>query len=58
MTGRIPQAFIDDLIARSDIADVISARIALKRTGKNYSALCPFHNEKTPSFTVHLQLLK
>lgn len=53
MTGRIPQAFIDDLIARSDIADVISARIALKRTGKNYSALCPFHNEKSPSFSVN-----
>lgn len=53
MSGRIPQAFIDDLIARSDIADVISARIALKRTGKNYSALCPFHNEKSPSFSVN-----
>jgi len=53
MSGRIPQAFIDDLIARSDVADVIGARITLKKTGKNYSALCPFHNEKSPSFSVN-----
>ena len=53
MSGRIPQAFIDDLIARSDVADVVGARITLKKTGKNYSALCPFHNEKSPSFSIN-----
>lgn len=53
MSGRIPQAFIDDLIARSDVADVVGARINLKKTGKNYSALCPFHNEKSPSFSIN-----
>lgn len=52
MAGRIPQNFIDDLISRLDIIDVVSARIPLKKAGKNYSACCPFHNEKTPSFTV------
>ncbi|MFQ3172123.1 MAG: DNA primase, partial [Oleispira sp.] len=52
MAGRIPQNFIDDLISRLDIIDVVTARIRLKKTGKNYSACCPFHNEKNPSFTV------
>lgn len=52
MAGLIPQHFIDDLIARSDIVEVINARVPLKRKGKEYSACCPFHNEKTPSFTV------
>ena len=52
MAGRIPQNFIDDLIARSDIVEVINARVPLKRKGKEFSACCPFHNEKTPSFTV------
>ncbi len=52
MAGRIPQNFIDDLIARSDIVEVINARVPLKRKGKEYTACCPFHNEKTPSFTV------
>ena len=52
MAGRIPQNFIDDLISRLDIVDVVSARTHLKKAGKNYSACCPFHNEKTPSFTV------
>jgi DNA primase len=52
VSGRIPQNFIDDLIARSDIVEVINARVPLKRKGKEYSACCPFHNEKTPSFTV------
>jgi len=49
---RIPQRFIDDLLDRIDIVDVISARIALRKAGKNYSARCPFHDEKTPSFSV------
>ena len=52
MAGRIPQNFIDDLIARSNIVDVINSRVPLKRKGKEYTACCPFHNEKTPSFTV------
>ncbi|MBB3102100.1 DNA primase [Azomonas macrocytogenes] len=52
MAGLISQPFIDDLLNRTDIVDVIGSRITLKKTGKNYSARCPFHNEKTPSFTV------
>ena len=52
MAGRIPQHFINDLIDRADIVSVIGERIALKKTGKNYSGLCPFHDEKTPSFSV------
>lgn len=52
MAGRIPQNFIDDLLNRVNIVDVVDARIRLKKAGKNYSACCPFHNEKTPSFTV------
>ncbi len=53
MAGRIPQIFINELLARTDIVDLISARIKLKKQGKNYQACCPFHNEKTPSFTVN-----
>lgn len=49
----IPQHFIDDLLARVNIVDVVDARVKLKRTGKNYSALCPFHKEKSPSFSVN-----
>ena len=52
MAGRIPQAFINDLIDRVDIVEVIGSRMTLKKTGKNYSGLCPFHDEKTPSFSV------
>tara|TARA_B100000446_G_scaffold61867_1_gene58336 strand:- start:36829 stop:38865 length:2037 start_codon:yes stop_codon:yes gene_type:complete len=52
MAGLIPQSFIDDLLDRIDIVDVVDARVKLKKTGKNYSACCPFHDEKTPSFTV------
>ena len=52
MAGRIPQTFIDDLLDRTDIVDVIDRRVKLKKTGKNYSARCPFHDEKTPSFSV------
>ncbi len=50
--ARIPDAFIDDLLARSDIVEVIGARVPLKRQGKEYSARCPFHDERSPSFTV------
>lgn len=53
MAGRIPRVFIDDLLARTDIVDLIDARLKLKKQGKNYHACCPFHNEKTPSFTVN-----
>jgi DNA primase len=52
MAGRIPSSFIDDLIARSDIVDIIDSRVKLKKAGRNYQACCPFHNEKTPSFSV------
>ncbi|MCJ8340398.1 MAG: DNA primase [Pseudomonadales bacterium] len=52
MSGRIPQSFIDDLLARTDIVDIIEARVTLKKAGKNYSGLCPFHQEKSPSFSV------
>lgn len=50
--SRIPQSFIDDLLNRIDIVDVIDHRVKLKKSGKNFSACCPFHDEKTPSFTV------
>jgi len=50
--SRIPQHFIDDLLNRLDIVEVIDSRVKLRKTGKNYSACCPFHKEKTPSFTV------
>ncbi|MGB5406959.1 MAG: DNA primase [Thiogranum sp.] len=52
MAGRIPQSFIDDLLNRVDIVEVIDARVSLKKAGREYQACCPFHNEKTPSFTV------
>jgi len=52
MAVLIPQAFIDDLLSRADIIDVVDKRVSLKKTGKNYSACCPFHQEKTPSFSV------
>ena len=50
--SRIPQSFIDELLDRVDIVEVVDHRVKLKKTGKNYSACCPFHDEKTPSFTV------
>ncbi|NDL63597.1 DNA primase [Acerihabitans arboris] len=53
MAGRIPRVFINDLLARTDIIDLIDARVKLKKQGKNYHACCPFHHEKTPSFTVN-----
>jgi len=52
MAGRIPQTFIDDIVARSDIVELIGARVALKKSGREYKACCPFHSEKTPSFWV------
>ena len=55
MSGRIPQSFIDDLIARADIVEVVGNRVTLTRAGREYKAPCPFHDEKTPSFTVSPQ---
>ncbi|VFB18561.1 DNA primase [Pseudomonas fragi] len=52
MAGLIPQSFIDDLLNRTDIVDVVSSRVQMKKAGKNYTACCPFHKEKTPSFSV------
>ena len=48
----IPESFIQDLLARVDIVDLIDSYVPLKKAGANYAACCPFHNEKTPSFTV------
>ena len=50
--GRIPKDFIDQLLTRVDIIDVIGSRVPLKKAGREYQACCPFHNEKTASFTV------
>ncbi len=52
MTGRIPRDFIDNLLAKTDIVEVINRRVPLKKKGREYAACCPFHSEKTPSFTV------
>lgn len=52
MTGRIPKDFIDQLLTRINIVDVIQTRLPLKKAGREYMACCPFHGEKTPSFTV------
>ncbi len=53
MAGRIPQSFINDLLTRIDIVDVVDARVPLRKTGRNFQALCPFHDEKTASFSVN-----
>lgn len=52
MTTRIPQTFIDELLHRTDIVEVIGKRVPLQKSAREFSACCPFHNEKTPSFTV------
>ncbi len=52
MANRIPQSFIDELIARVDIVEVIDERVPLKKAGRDHVACCPFHTEKTPSFSV------
>ena len=51
----IPESFIQELLSRIDIVEVINKVVPLKRTGKNYMACCPFHREKTPSFSVSPQ---
>lgn len=53
MAGRIPESFINDLLGRVDIVDVIGPRVQLKKSGRNHKGLCPFHDEKTPSFNVN-----
>ncbi len=52
MSGRIPESFIEELLTRTDIVEVIEKRIELRRAGSEFQACCPFHEEKTPSFTV------
>ena len=52
MAGRIPKSFIDELVARADIVEVVGSRVTLKRAGSTFKGLCPFHGEKTPSFIV------
>lgn len=51
--GRIPEDFIHSLLSRLDIVEVVGAVVPLRKTGSNYVACCPFHNEKTPSFSVN-----
>jgi DNA primase len=53
MAGKIPRQFIDELLVRVDIVDIIDSHVPLKKTGSNYTARCPFHNEKSPSFNVN-----
>ena len=50
--ARIPQELIDEIREKANIVDIVGQYVQLKKTGKNYSGLCPFHNEKTPSFSV------
>lgn len=52
MGGRIPPEFIDELLARADIVEIIDSRVPLKKAGREYKGCCPFHDEKTASFTV------
>ena len=52
MAGRIPQQFVDDLLTRIDIVDLIESYLPLRKAGRDFQALCPFHGEKTPSFTI------
>ena len=56
MAGRLPSAWLDELYARTDIVSVVSAYLPLKKDGRRYWGLCPFHNEKTPSFSVNSEL--
>ncbi len=52
MAGKIPSPFIDAVLARTDIVELIGTRVPLRKAGKDYKACCPFHEERTPSFTV------
>ena len=53
MTRRISQPVIDELLSKTDVVEVIEEFLSLRKAGRNYTALCPFHNEKTPSFSVN-----
>ncbi len=53
MDYRIPEDFIEEVRRQADIVEIISEHVVLKRTGKNFQGLCPFHSEKTPSFNVN-----
>ena len=53
MAGMYPSAWVDEVLARADIVDIVSSYLPIKRQGRNYVGLCPFHNEKTPSFSVN-----
>ncbi len=55
MGGLIPESFIEELLARVDIVELIERRVPMKRAGREYQACCPFHDEKTASFTVSPQ---
>jgi DNA primase len=55
MPGKIPDPFIDELLNRVDIVEIINRRVPLKKAGREFHACCPFHDEKTPSFTVSPQ---
>lgn len=52
--ARIPDSFIDEVLQRTDIVELINTRVPLKKAGRNYTACCPFHDEKTPSFSVSM----
>lgn len=52
MSGMIPQRFIEDLLERIDLVELVASRVTLKKAGRNYKACCPFHDERTPSFNV------
>jgi len=49
---QIPQSVIDEVNQRADLVEVIGKHLKLKRSGQNYFACCPFHNEKSPSFSI------
>ena len=51
----LPEAFLQELKMRSDIVDVVSSYVSLRRSGRNMVGLCPFHHEKTPSFNVYAE---
>ena len=55
MAGLIPDSFIEELLGRLDIVEIVERRVPLKRAGREFQACCPFHDEKTPSFTVSPQ---